>query len=87
MADAIETSAANNWMQTFTGTFSFSGPGSNHAGHGGIPVGGNFLFEDGSVSWTKFYGDKNSISQSAINTGGGLAGYYDAPTALGIGPW
>ena len=88
MADAIETCTATSWMQSppFTGTFSFNGPVSNHPGSGGVPVGGNFLFEDGSVSWTKFYGNTNSIAKSAINSSSG-ATYYDAPTAVGTGPW
>jgi prepilin-type N-terminal cleavage/methylation domain-containing protein len=88
MADAIETSTATSWMQSppFTGTFSYSGPVSNHPGSGGVPVGGNFLYEDGSVSWTKFYGNTNSIAKSAINSSSG-ATYYDAPTAGGTGPW
>jgi prepilin-type N-terminal cleavage/methylation domain-containing protein len=38
-----------SWMDSKT-----SLPKSAHAGRGGIPKGGNFLFEDGSVSWFKF---------------------------------
>jgi prepilin-type N-terminal cleavage/methylation domain len=86
MADAIETSTATSWMQTFTGTFSYSGPVSNHPGSGGMPTGGNFLYEDGSVSWIKFSGNTNNIKKSAINSSSS-ASYYDAPTAIGTGPW
>ncbi len=84
MGDSIET-ANGSWMQNFTGTFSYNGPGSNHAGRGGVPVGGNFLFEDGHVEWVKFYGNLNSIAKSADNNGSGA--YYDAPVYIGTGPW
>jgi len=86
MADAIEQRTATDWNQSFPGTFSYTGPVSNHPGNGGVPVGGNFLYEDGSVSWTKFYGNTNSIAKSAINATTGAC-YYDAPTAVGTGPW
>jgi prepilin-type N-terminal cleavage/methylation domain-containing protein len=83
MADSIET-VNGSWNQNFTGAFSYSGPGSNHAGSAGVPTGGNFLFEDGHVEWVKFNGNVNSIAKSADNSG---SGYYDAPVYLGFGPW
>jgi len=84
MADAIETSGPNNWDITLTGTLGFSGPMSNHAGSGGVPTGGNFLFEDGHVEWNKFAGNTNIVALS-VNNGGQW--YFDAPVYLGPGPW
>jgi len=83
MGDSVET-ANRSWYQTFTGTFSYNGPGSNHSGTAGVPTGSNFLFEDGQVEWVKFNGNVNSIAQSADNSG---SGYYDAPVYIGLGPW
>ena len=83
MADSIET-ANGSWYQNFTGAFSYSGPGSNHPGNAGIPTGGNFLYEDGHVEWVKFNGNTNFIAKAADNGG---SGYYDAPVAIGSGPW
>ncbi len=84
MADAMETSALNNWNITLTGAVNFNGPMSNHAGKGGIPLGGNFMYEDGRVEWTKFAGNVNSVALSVNNSG---QCYYDAPVYLGTGPW
>ena len=87
MADSIETygnGGAFPWQVTFTGTFNYSGPGANHAGRGGVPFGGNFLYEDGHVDWIKFNGSTNTIAMSANN---GTQQYYDAPVSIGTGPW
>jgi len=86
MADALETSGPNNWNISLTGTISYSGPMSNHAGKNSIPFGGNFLYEDGRVEWTKFNGDANQVAKSAINAGT-QSWYFDAPAAIGTGPW
>lgn len=84
MGDSIET-ANGSWFESFSaGSFSFNGPGSNHAGQNGVPIGGNFLYEDGHVDWVKFNGNTNFIGISANNSG---SGYYDAPIAIGTGPW
>jgi prepilin-type N-terminal cleavage/methylation domain-containing protein len=85
MDDAMETSAANIWTITATfGTINFSGPMSNHAAKNAIPLGGNFLYEDGHVEWAKFGGNKNIVAMS-VNNGGQM--YFDAPVAIGTGPW
>jgi prepilin-type processing-associated H-X9-DG protein len=83
MGDSIET-ANGSWFQSYTGTFNYNGPGSNHAGKGGVPIGGNFLYEDGHVEWVKFDGNTSLIAISALN---GSSAYYDAPVAIGTGPW
>ena len=85
MGDSIETQNGS-WIQTFTGTFNFNGPGSNHAGANAVPTGGNFLYEDGHVDWVKFFGSLNMIAVSALN-GVNDSCYYDAPVAIGTGPW
>ena len=90
MADSIETDGnsasigSNPWLVTFTGTFNYSGPGANHAGQAGVPIGGNFLYEDVHVDWIKFNGNTNFITLSANN---GVQTYYDAPAVIGTGPW
>ncbi len=85
MADCMETSAPNDWNAPAP----YKGYDSNHAGNGGIPIGGNFLYEDGHVEWTKFGGNQNLIAKSAINIAGatGQAWYFDAPVSIGTGPW
>jgi prepilin-type N-terminal cleavage/methylation domain-containing protein len=72
-------------------------PSSNHPGRANVPTGGNYLFEDGSVSWLKFSWagpGKGAAKSSQIglgyrNTGGSGETYieYLTPTYLGIGPW
>jgi prepilin-type N-terminal cleavage/methylation domain-containing protein len=89
MADCIEAGGnignPNSWTVSWSaGSFSYSGPGSNHAGKGGIPYGGNFLFEDGHVEWVKFNGDVNLIAASGYQSG---QGWFDAPVYIGTGPW
>jgi len=92
MADSIETygngAGPSPWIIQFTGTFSYNGPGANHAGKGGVPIGGNFLYEDGHVDWVKFNGNTNfiGVSQSYGSTPGS-PNWYDAPIAIGKGPW
>jgi prepilin-type N-terminal cleavage/methylation domain-containing protein len=88
VADSIETSTASNpWNVSFTGAFNYSGPGSNHAGKGSVPTGGNFLYEDGHLGWVKFNGNLNFIALSGDNSQNAGQKYYDAPTAIGTGPW
>jgi prepilin-type N-terminal cleavage/methylation domain-containing protein len=87
MADSIETygtgtiaGAPSPWILPAP----YSSPGANHAGPGGVPFGGNFLYEDGHVDWIKFNGNTSFIAISANN---GVQAYYDAPVAIGTGPW
>jgi prepilin-type N-terminal cleavage/methylation domain-containing protein len=84
MADAMETSGANNWNNSIVGTTTYSGPTSNHAGKNSIPLGGNFLYEDGHVEWVKFGGNTGIVAMSVNNNG---QWYFDAPVATGTGPW
>jgi len=82
MADCMETSGVNNWDAPAP----YKGADSNHAGNSGIPIGGNFLYEDGHVEWTKFGGNQNLIAKSAINIAV-QDWYFDAPLSIGTGPW
>jgi prepilin-type N-terminal cleavage/methylation domain-containing protein len=91
MADCIEIGAygpqPGSWMISgmTIGTSSYSGPGSTHAGKGGVPYGGNFLYEDGHVEWIKFVASLQTITISAGTSTS--QGWYDAPVAIGTGPW
>ena len=60
-------------------------PTSSHRGKGNVPTGGNFLHEDGHVTWRKFtFGNTNTIAVGADN---GTYKYYLKPGDLGPGPW
>ncbi len=83
VCDAIETTATGSWSVQFTGQFSYSGPASNHPGKGGVPAGGNFLYEDGHVDWISFKGNTNNIMPSARSGIGTV--YYSKPVSIGNG--
>jgi len=61
-------------------------PFANHLNAAGIPVGGNFLYEDGSVIWRKF--DLGRY-QATINIGSADSGWtvFYRPGDLDPGPW
>jgi len=93
MSDDIEREN-NNWNAVPPLTapgYSYSGPVSGHFGNGGVPLGGNFLFEDGHVEWIKF------IVGSAMNPWPTIAPaavganpnniYFLYPVKNGKGPW
>jgi len=48
--------AANSGSLTWQSTYPNVGsvPTASHRGNGGVPTGGNFLFEDAHVAWYKF---------------------------------
>ena len=84
MSDVLEV-YSTGWIATFTGTFSYNGPTSNHAGKGNVPTGANFLYEDGHVEWAKFNGDAKLILPIAAKSPGNI--FYGQPASLGKGPW
>jgi prepilin-type N-terminal cleavage/methylation domain-containing protein len=94
LVDSIETFGAgpgnalggSPWMLTWA-TPSYSGPGTSHSGKGGVPTGGNFLFEDGHVGWTKFNGKTNFVALTAGGPANSTYAWFDAPVAIGTGPW
>jgi type II secretory pathway pseudopilin PulG len=86
MVDAIENggvSGQRSWMITLD-IIKYSGPSSSHPGKGGVPSGGNFLYEDGRVEWITFNGNTNKIGVAA-QSGPGV--YYCKPVIIGNGPW
>ncbi len=81
---AVGTVPTLTWSGTVGGgTTSF--PYANHRGKGLLPVGGNFLYEDSSVSWRKF--DLARL-QNFIDIGS-VAGWtvFYRPGDLTPGPW
>jgi len=87
MADIINYDPSQGWIYN-DGTHTY--PLSNHAVNSGIPTGGNFLFEDGSVSWRKFIPPltKYTDPTGTIGWGGkGISYEYFVPADIGTGPW
>ncbi len=87
VCDCIEgpLKVSGNWNVAFNEPgFVYGGPGSSHAGPNGIPLGGNFLYEDGHVDWIKFGGNTSFINYSAS---GARDTYWDRPVSIGLGPW
>ena len=86
MADSVETSGPSSPWYVSIAAIPYDGPGSNHAGIGGVPIGSNFLYEDGHLAWVKFDGTLKYITITALNPANSQS-YYDAPVAVGTGPW
>jgi prepilin-type N-terminal cleavage/methylation domain-containing protein len=75
------------WVDSTGGN---SAPTSNHFGKGNVPVGGNFLYEDGHVFWLKFVYQAPGVvgKGSQIQTGAQGSFYqYFKPGDLDNGPW
>jgi hypothetical protein len=88
MIDKIQaTGAIPNlvWSGT-TGVTSQTFPFANHRNNAGISIGGNFLYEDGSVLWRKF---DLSRYKTTINIGSADSGWtvFYRPADLTPGPW
>ena len=82
MADIVQYRNPGAWTDPGLGQ---PFPNSNHRGPANVPTGGNFLYEDGRVSWRKFVmGDANTIALGANN---GTYQYYVKPGDLTAGPW
>jgi prepilin-type N-terminal cleavage/methylation domain-containing protein len=59
---------------------------SVHRGSGGVPTGGNFLYEDGRVEWHKFnLGNLQGTISIGVSGGGWTLYYHQA--GLTDGPW
>ncbi|HEV2438232.1 MAG TPA: prepilin-type N-terminal cleavage/methylation domain-containing protein [Verrucomicrobiae bacterium] len=93
MADRLQIkfNNSNPWSDDVNGQIPLT-PMGVHTGHDGIPLGGNFLYEDGHVSWYRFsWKNKANDPIGTIGIGGkGAAGYVDyfVPADLGgYGPW
>jgi prepilin-type N-terminal cleavage/methylation domain-containing protein len=82
MVDKIQATTSGWYSSTAGKTV----PTANHRNNAGVSIGGNFLYEDGSVLWRKF-----NLGNLAANIGigsqaGGWIVYYH-PGDLGTGPW
>jgi hypothetical protein len=89
MSDIIHCDASSgSWYYSVPG-LQGNYAGSSHAGSSGIPTGGNFLFEDGSVSWRKFnWSGRLTDLTTTIGIGGkGNSIEYFVPGDIGTGPW
>lgn len=87
MADILQCDAGTgSWYYTAGG---ITYQQSAHYQSSGVPTGGNFLFEDGSVSWRKFsWTSRFTDPVSTIGVGGrGGAIEYFVPADIGVGPW
>ena len=64
-------------------------PGANHPGKNNIPSGGNFLYEDSSVSWHRFDAGNFQGTIMASGTSQDLTGWIEffRPAELSAGPW
>ena len=72
-------------------TLQYTVPMSAHVNRNGVPSGGNFLYEDGSVSWKKFkWINRFTDPSDSIGIGVGTSSSYIeylVPAGLGYGPW
>ncbi|HXI69110.1 MAG TPA: prepilin-type N-terminal cleavage/methylation domain-containing protein [Verrucomicrobiae bacterium] len=83
MTDRIQCTSGYAWSRfnVLTGV---------HRNRSGIPTGGNFLYEDGSVIWQKFAWDRFNTAVADATIGIGAQGndiVYFVPAGLGYGPW
>jgi prepilin-type N-terminal cleavage/methylation domain-containing protein len=88
MIDKIQangTAPSLTWFGTTAGS-SMSFPFSNHRNSTGVPVGGNFLYEDGSVLWRKFDVTKLKMTIDVGSVQSGWSVFY-RPADLGPGPY
>ncbi len=81
---AMGTVPSLTWFGS-TGVTPTSFPFANHRDKAGISIGGNFLFEDGSVLWRKF----NLAKRTSTIDIGSVAGWtvFYRPGDLTPGPW
>ena len=92
MADRIQCTGSGTWVETVAGATPATVQVGNHRNGSGVPLGGNFLYEDGSVSWLKFKWDRFAdpiTLGGAIGIGGKGSAHinYFVPAGPGIGPW
>jgi hypothetical protein len=92
MIDRLQCTTGGAWTEAVVQANgqSVTAPTSVHRNSSGIPLGGNFLFEDGSVSWRKFsWLGSVTDPTGTIGTGGRGNGdiNYFVPADVGTGPW
>jgi len=89
MIDKIQatgTMPSLTWSGPTGGSGGQSFPFANHRNSAGISIGGNFLYEDGSVLWRKF--DLAKL-KTTIDIGSAASGWtvFYRPADLNPGPW
>ena len=87
MVDRLQTPPSGSWIETINGN---NAPSSVHRNNAGVPTGGNFLSEDGSVVWYKFVWQGRFTDPVATIGIGGMGANdinYFVPAGLGYGPW
>ena len=87
MADRVLCQPGGSWYYTSGGV---TYPGSVHRAGSGVATGGNFLYEDGSVSWQKFAWLGRFVDPTGtigIGARGNNEVDYFVPAGPGDGPW
>jgi prepilin-type N-terminal cleavage/methylation domain-containing protein len=96
MADRLQYNLGNqSWTKNWNGAVVQVGV---HRNRWGVPIGANFLYEDGRVAWQRFAWARSAIPSIGVSPGcrspgtgeGGANGdyvEYYAPDGLGPGPW
>jgi len=90
MADRLQIlTATGSWSDDASGQIPMTSMGV-HVDSRGVPTGGNFMYEDGHVSWQKFKW-KSKVNDPIETIGIGSRGIYTdyfVPVELnGYGPW
>jgi prepilin-type N-terminal cleavage/methylation domain-containing protein len=88
MIDKIQATGAIgslNWYGSIGG-FAECFPFANHRDRAGVSIGGNFLYEDGSVVWRKFDMARYQKTIDIGSVGGTWIVFYH-PADLEAGPW
>jgi prepilin-type N-terminal cleavage/methylation domain-containing protein len=75
--------AISSWYSTYGGK---TVADSNHMGKNGVPTGGNFLYEDGRVSWRR-YDQVNYKNTIDVGSRDGSWVVFYRPGDLTAGPW
>lgn len=92
MADRLQMTTAGSWSDNVTIATgqTLLVPMGTHRGGGGVPVGGNFMYEDGHVSWQKFGWTSrfvDPIGTIGIGGKGNYINYFVPAESNGYGPW
>jgi prepilin-type N-terminal cleavage/methylation domain-containing protein len=88
MIDKIQATGTPPGLTWFgvTGVTPQSFPFANHRNAAGVSIGGNFLYEDGSVLWRKFDVARYKTTIDIGSANSGWTVFY-RPGDLGTGPW
>ena len=87
MMDRLQRISSTGWYDAPYGTLYAD---SCHTATAAVPLGGNFLFEDGRVEWRKFSASNPAGTIDSGSTGPGATGTYTdyyRPGELDPGPW